>query len=152
MSPAKPATYAIQVAGKPNKKSKTRPVVHYLSGVLEMTHSEMSAEEIAAAKTKRDEFTLKKTPERPVAVVYATSPSYPEALRATGEAGTAKILCRIGVDGRVTESTIQEASAPEFGQAAQQAAQTWLFAPAIKDGQFVEADILVPVDFSPTPR
>lgn len=149
MNPAKPATYAIQVPGKPNRKSKTRPLVHYFAGALEVIHSEMTPAEISAAKAKRDEFTLKKTQDRPVTVVYAVPPSYPEALRETAQGGTAKVQCRIGLDGRVIESKLKEASAPEFGEAAVNAVQDWLFAPAIKNGRFIEAEILVPIDFSP---
>lgn len=152
MTPDKPGDFAIQVPGKPNRKAKTRPIVHYFSGVLEMIHSGMEPDEISAAKAKRDEETLKRVGERGVSVAYAAFPPYPEALRDSGKVGSATVLCRIGVDGRVLDVTLKEASAPEFGEEAVRAARDWLFVPAIKDGQFVEADIAVPVEFSPSKK
>ncbi|QYM78547.1 energy transducer TonB [Horticoccus luteus] len=152
LSPTKPGAFAIQVAGKNAKKSKLRPDVHFFAGAFEVINSTMTPDAIKKAKETRDAFTLKRTPARDLVPVYAEAPIYPASLRASGEAGSAKVLCHVDREGVVTDAKVQEASAPEFGQAAAEALRGWLFAPAIKDGQFVELDVLIPIEFAPVKK
>lgn len=152
LSPTTPGSFAIQVAGKAGKKAKNRPEVHFFVGTMEAINSSMSADEIAKAKAKRDEYTLAHTSARDVAPAYAVAPDYPAALRDSGLTGSAKILCHIDRDGQVTTAKVQEASAPEFGEAAAAAVKGWLFVPAIKDGQFVETDAVIPINFAPVTK
>lgn len=78
----------------------------------------------------------------------APLPVYPETLAAAGEVGGAILELAIGADGAVQNVNIMRASHPEFGQAAQAAAQQWKFAPAQKEGVAVASRWRVAVNFS----
>ena len=149
LAPGQPVQFSLQVPGKSAKKAKTRPIVHFMCASLELINSSMRPEEIEAAKAKRDEFTLKKTPNRPVAVAYAVPPAYPESQRGIPDVRTVKVKAIINPQGTGTEVSVVEGVVAELDEAACTAVKAWRFTPAIKDGQFVESSAVVPVKFAP---
>lgn len=149
LAPNRPGQFSIQVPGKAAKKAKSRPVVHFMASNLELINSAMQPAEIEAAQAKRSEYTLKKTPNRKVAPVYTVPPAYPPAQRGVAEVRTVKVKALIDPEGKVTAATVAEGVGPELDAAACAAVKAWIFAPAIKDGQFVESSAVIPVKFAP---
>lgn len=149
LAPNKPGQFSLQVPGKSAKKAKSRPVVHFMCAALELINSSMRPDEIETAKTKRDEVTLKKTPNRAVAMAYAVPPAYPVSQRGVAEMRTVKVKAHIGPDGNVTGTEVEAGVNPELDAAAVEAVKTWVFVPAIKGGEFVESSAVIPVKFAP---
>jgi TonB family protein len=122
-----------------------RRVVYVAGGVGERTGGTDVGE-----WCETDELMLKKAPDRNVALSReraAVDPVYPAALVSQGLAGSAQVKCRISAQGDVMSAEVVEASHPLFGEAAVVAVRQWKFAPAIIDHHYVEATVIVPVDF-----
>lgn len=77
------------------------------------------------------------TPEAEVMV----DPVYPHALLLAGTTGGARVNFNVTSEGRVTNVRIDEATAPEFGEAVAAAIASWQFRPLRKDGKDVWADL-----------
>lgn len=80
----------------------------------------------------------------------APPPAYPIQAIRDGQQGTVLLRVRVGTDGRPSEVTIERSSGSRTldSAARQQVLRHWRFVPAMRDGQAVVADGLVPVDFS----
>lgn len=69
----------------------------------------------------------------------AFQPDYPLRLLQRGVEGTVKVRVLIGIDGRVRQVVILEASQPEFGRATEKKAlSSWRFIPATRGREKVE--------------
>jgi TonB family protein len=127
-------------------------VVHVFSDGIELLNSKMPQVYIMQQTRKTDELLLKKAPDRTVALSRdkaPVNPIYPAALVPQGLAGSAKVKCTINAKGEVAAAEVVEASHPLFGEAAVAAVRQWKFEPAIIDHRYVEATVIVPVDFTP---
>lgn len=80
---------------------------------------------------------------------FGGTPRYPARMR--GVAGQAEIEFVVDRTGRVHLPRIVSASAPAFGWAAVTAAALWEFDPPRKNGQPVDAQVRVPVEFPAQP-
>lgn len=74
---------------------------------------------------------------------------YPPLLRDAGITGTAQVQMVVTETGAVGETSVLEATRPEFGQAAELAMRQARFAPAKLDGRAVAVRVQLPVTFSP---
>lgn len=74
-------------------------------------------------------------------------PDYPESLYERGMAGEAVIQVTIGKDGKVRTAEVAQASHPDFGEAAMEAAREWKFKPVRRMGQPVEKRVKIPFKF-----
>jgi periplasmic protein TonB len=70
------------------------------------------------------------------------NPNYPDAAVARAEEGAVTLLIQVSADGLVSNVDIQDSSGfPPLDQAAVDAARSWRFVPAVKDGQPVPFDL-----------
>lgn len=76
------------------------------------------------------------------------SPTYPSALRESGQEGSAEIEFYLDKVGDAQLPRIVSATSPEFGYAAVQAVAAWRFEPPLKNGKPVIARAKIPVNFS----
>ncbi len=83
-------------------------------------------------------------------LVKQVTPEYPEVARANKIDGLVILSIAIGTDGTVGDIHIEQdvPGCPELAEAAIAAASQWLFRPALKDGEPVEATISVPLRFT----
>lgn len=78
---------------------------------------------------------------------HQATPFYPESMRQRGIEGPVQLELVIGLRGEV-ESVRAMTGLPEFGQAAERAAQRWRFHPARHQGQPVRVRVAITVHFS----
>jgi len=78
----------------------------------------------------------------PEAVVMV-DPVYPQPLLLAGTQGEARANFRVTPEGQVVHVTIQEATAPEFGESLAAAIAAWQFEPLQKDGKACWADFSI---------
>lgn len=84
---------------------------------------------------------------RPVAV-RRQQPSYPRTSLRRGESGEVLVHARVGIDGRPRDVGVARSSGhPALDRAAVRAVERWRFEPARRDGQPVEGEVQVPVEF-----
>lgn len=78
------------------------------------------------------------------------APRYPpEALRRDA-GGTVRVRVTVATDGRVDRLEVAESSGNRhLDRAATEAVRRWRFQPAVRDGQPVMADVVVPIVFNP---
>ena len=75
-------------------------------------------------------------------------PIYPESLVKQGIGGTVVLIVDVAADGRMTGSRIDRSSGDEkLDDAAQAAAASWKFIPAINHGKAVASQVRVPIEF-----
>jgi TonB family protein len=117
-------------------------VLHFFSGIGEYPTS------LIDAGANRDADVLARTESRRPAPILAVYPDRPKDAPAD-VAGKAVVRCRIDAEGEVVDAVATEASQPGFGQSAVAAAQQWLFAPAIKNHQYVGVSVKIPFIFAP---
>ena len=84
---------------------------------------------------------------RPV-VLYKTEPRYTEAARQRGAAGTISVQVELLADGTVGEIKILQPLDPDLDQSAADAARKTIFLPAVKDREFVSANIRLVMNFN----
>ncbi len=76
-------------------------------------------------------------------------PQYPERARRMNQEGSTLLKARVDQDGQVVQVQIVASSGhPVLDEAAQQAVQTWRFAPAQKNGEAIPSWVTVPINFS----
>jgi periplasmic protein TonB len=82
--------------------------------------------------------------------VTATAPRYPREEARTGVEGRVMLRILVGIDGRPVEVTIDKSSGNRSldRTAREHVLKTWIFKPAMRDGQAVQAYGLVPIDFT----
>lgn len=74
-------------------------------------------------------------------------PFYPLPLRMEGVEGRIDLQFKIDANGAVTDVSILNATAPQFGEYALEAGRLWEFFPALKAGEPVPIAIVIPVQF-----
>lgn len=78
----------------------------------------------------------------------APRPNYPPAAARRGDSGTVLVQVRVDAQGRpVQVDVVQSSRSRPLDREAVRAVQQWTFSPAIRNGQPVEATVLVPVEF-----
>lgn len=82
--------------------------------------------------------------------ITATAPRYPGDAARAGVGGRVLLRILVGVDGRPLEVTIDKSSGNRSldRTARDHVLKTWVFKPAMRDGQAVQAYGLVPIDFT----
>jgi protein TonB len=82
--------------------------------------------------------------------VTATAPRYPREEARAGVEGRVMLRILVGIDGRPVEVTIDKSSGNRSldRTAREHVLKTWIFKPAMRDGQAVQAYGLVPIDFT----
>jgi TonB family protein len=102
-----------------------------------------------AETAKSDSSLLEHTPSRSPEPIITVSPAYPEKLKREQTAGKASVRCHISAEGEVLDATVNEATRPEFGEAAIAAVKKWFFIPAIKNHQYADVTVTIPFNFAP---
>jgi TonB family protein len=121
--------------------------VHFFSDAGEHVTSLMPADKQIEFNQFTDAEVLKRTESRPLAPLLMIQPQRPADLPA-GLAGSAVIHCRVSPMGRILEASIVKATNSEFGQSGLDAVQQWIFMPRIKNHEYVETQVNVPVIFN----
>jgi protein TonB len=76
-------------------------------------------------------------------------PKYPNLSRRLGEQGTVLLRVYVTVEGNATKVELKSSSGfARLDRAAHSAVQTWLFVPAKRGEQAVDAWVIVPIKFS----
>lgn len=78
--------------------------------------------------------------DHPPEAVVTVDPIYPHALALAGTRGAARVNFSVNRRGRVEAVTIEEASAPEFGESLAAAITAWQFQPLQRGGEACGAD------------
>jgi TonB family protein len=126
--------------------------VHFFSGIREHVTSLMPEADQKVAETLTDAEILEKTANRALGTILKIRPDHPASIPSSVE-GTAMVQARVGPDGLVLQTSVVSATNPEFGANAMDAVKHWVFAPAIKNHEYVEALVDVPVKFAkPKPK
>lgn len=121
--------------------------IHFFSGIHEHVTSLMQDAEQAKAATLTDAEILKRTESRAAKPVLKIRPDHPSDIPADVE-GTAFVQARLNTDGMVAEATLVSATNREFGESALEAVKEWVFAPAIKNHEYVPTRVTIPVSFT----
>ncbi|MCI0653609.1 MAG: energy transducer TonB, partial [Methylococcaceae bacterium] len=83
------------------------------------------------------------------AYLHNPAPEYPAISRRLGEQGLVLLSVTVTADGGAGSVAVQTSSGwSRLDQAALKCVQNWRFVPAIRDGQAVDASVIVPVRFS----
>jgi TonB family protein len=80
-------------------------------------------------------------------IAFQREPDYPEPFRVAHKQGSVTIGLVVGADGLPHDARVVSSSDKGFEKNALEAVQQWRFDPAMRDGQPVEAKILVIVGF-----
>lgn len=123
--------------------------VHLFSDGIELLHTKMPEAYVAKQKQKTAELLAGKTKDFPPILAQRVNPVYPEALRKSKTAGTARVRLVVTKNGDVESPELVTASDPAFGEAAVAAVAKWKFDPALKGGKFANARLEVPIEFRP---
>ena len=77
-------------------------------------------------------------------------PRYPQEALRRNVGGTVRVKVTVTTDGSVDRLDVAESSGNRFlDRAAMEAVRRWRFQPAVRDGQPVVADVVVPIVFNP---
>lgn len=88
------------------------------------------------------------SPDTSARPLRAPPPSYPAAAARRGDSGTVLLQVRVDAQGRPSRvDVVQSSRSRPLDREAVRAVQQWTFSPAIRNGQPVEATVLVPVEF-----
>lgn len=89
-------------------------------------------------------------PNRDPVPVSRPAPSYPREAQRMNAGGTVLVRATVASDGGVERLELARASGNRhLDRAAMEAVRRWRFQPALRNGQPVSAEVLVPVEFSP---
>ncbi len=126
-----------------------RYVVHIFSDGVELLHSRMPADYLAAQTQKSDDYASGRKTE--FAAIPARTPHavYPADLKASGREGRVTVSCRINPKGQVESAEVVESNDPAFAEPALAAVRQWKFDPAVKDRHLVESTEIVSVLIKP---
>jgi TonB family protein len=112
-----------------------------------------NAKRLFALETKHPEQIVNASSlDRPLKPFSGRSPVFPWTLPRDTREGKAVIECLVDERGHARLPRIVSASAPEFGYAAAQAANSWWFEPPTKDQKPVVTRVRIPFSFTLTPR
>jgi TonB family protein len=81
--------------------------------------------------------------DRPPTATAMVDPVYPRELLQSGTAGTARVNFSVDLAGRVVGVRVDEATAPEFGEALAAAIAAWQFEPLQRNGESSGADLTI---------
>ncbi len=84
----------------------------------------------------------------PPKVLKGYRPRYPQPEADNREKGFVSVICTVGVDGKATEFGIEQMTDPAFAYEAVRAIAKWQWAPAMKNGHPVTAQVRVPMHFN----
>lgn len=80
--------------------------------------------------------------------ISSPAPSYPRRAMQRRETGTVRVQVQVGLDGRPSDVRVLESSeSRDLDRAALDAVRKWRFRPAQRNGQPVEATVVVPIAF-----
>ncbi|WP_240126261.1 energy transducer TonB [Thermomonas alba] len=86
----------------------------------------------------------------PPVPVDAPPPRYPQEALRMNIGGTVKVRVTVAPDGRVDRLELAESSGNrDLDRAALEAVRRWTFRPALGNGQPVQAEVVVPIQFDP---
>ena len=78
------------------------------------------------------------------------APRYPQEALRRDAGGTVRVRVTVATDGGVDRLEVAESSGNRYlDRAAMEAVRRWRFQPAVRDGQPVVADVVVPIVFNP---
>lgn len=78
-------------------------------------------------------------------------PRYPQEALRRNAGGTVRVRVTVAIDGSVDRLEVAEGSGNRYlDRAAMEAVRRWRFQPALRDGQPVVADVVVPISFDPS--
>jgi TonB family protein len=123
--------------------------IYVFAGGIEVFNSMMPIGKINAGYARIVARRIKDVKDAPPEPLIATSPEYPAKLKRKNLSGSAVINCRISTTGEVLDPTVKSATAPEFGEAALEAARDWWFIPRVAGGRPVNTAVDLPFNFSP---
>ena len=78
-------------------------------------------------------------------------PSYPASLRGTGTAGVVILKAKIGLDGYLTDISVEREAHPDFASAAVVAVREWMFSETLLNCQPVEVGMTITLHFKGMP-
>jgi TonB family protein len=81
--------------------------------------------------------------------VLMVDPVYPYELAQAGTTGRARVAFSVNLEGRVVALHVDEATAPEFGEALAAGIEAWQFKPLQRGGHVVPADFTMVWKFAP---
>ena len=79
------------------------------------------------------------------------APSYPASLRGSGTAGVVVLKARIGLDGYLTDISVEREAHPDFASAAVFAVREWAYTETLLNCQPVEVGMTITVNFKGMP-
>lgn len=79
------------------------------------------------------------------------APAYPVSLLGSGAAGVVMLKARIGLDGYLTDITVEREAHPDFAGAAVVAVREWMFSETLLNCQPVEVGMTITVNFKGMP-
>ena len=78
------------------------------------------------------------------------APRYPREALSRNIGGTVRVRAMVAADGSVERMEVAESSGNRYlDRAAMDAVRRWTFKPAVRGGQPVDADVIVPLEFNP---
>ena len=84
-------------------------------------------------------------------VIHRVSPDYPESERASGVEGVVVLALLVDKSGQVSSARVVRSLGKAFDEAAVEAVRQWRFEPLLRDGQPVESEINITINFVPGP-
>ncbi len=82
--------------------------------------------------------------------IHAPPPRYPRTAQRRGESGTVLLRVYVTADGRVDRlEMLQSSQSRNLDRAASDAIRRWRFRPAMRAGQAVPGNVMVPITFEP---
>lgn len=100
---------------------------------------------------KQDKAAQKSKSVTPV-ITAGLLPQLPEQFKNPAFKGYAQVEVTIDTSGNVVHASIRDSSHAELNAAVLEAAKTWSFRPAKKDGQVVQSKVRIPFNFSYTEK
>lgn len=120
---------------------------HLFSKGREVFTSKMRPEEIEAAVAGMVRKKIENVDHASARPFFGPGPVFPKNLPQSVRTGRALVKLSISREGAVAESSVLEASAPEFGLAALEAVRQWRFLPKVEAGQPVASVVRMPFEF-----
>ena len=81
--------------------------------------------------------------------IHKVSPDYPESERASRVEGVVVLALRVDKSGQVSNARVVRSLGKAFDEAAVEAVRQWRFEPLLRDGQPVESEINITINFVP---
>jgi TonB family protein len=82
-------------------------------------------------------------------VLTKVNPDYPDVEKAERRQGVVVLALRVDTQGLVSDARVVRSLAPAFDEAALAAVRQWRFEPARRDGEAVEAELNITINFVP---